>query len=70
TWYIGVYCATTVTATATSALPYYFIYSGKTEVLDGVPYSIKVAKMKTFTATITDRTRGEGNENVSFKFDD
>ncbi|MBR5055652.1 MAG: hypothetical protein IKX03_00495, partial [Bacteroidales bacterium] len=71
TWYIGVYCATTVTATATSALPYYFIYSGKTEVLDGVPYSIKVAKMKTFTATITDKTRGDGeNNDVSFKFDD
>ena len=70
TWYIGVYCATTVDATPTSELPYYFIYSGKTEVLDGIPYSIKATRYKTFTA-VTSQTRSEeGNKNVSFTFDD
>ena len=70
TWYIGVYCATTVDATPTSELPYYFIYSGKTEVLDGIPYSIKATRYKTFTA-VTSQTRSEeGNKDVSFTFDD
>ncbi len=41
-WYVGVFCATTVTTAVTTSLPYYFKYSGKTEVLDGVPYSISI----------------------------
>ena len=40
TWYISVYCATTVSAEATSSMPRYFIYSGKTQVLNGVAYSL------------------------------
>ena len=42
-WYVGVYCATTVKAETTyqvTSAPYYFKYSGKTEVLDGIPYAV------------------------------
>lgn len=44
-WYVAVRCATTVTATETvidpaSGLGRYFIYSGNTGVLNGVPYEI------------------------------
>ena len=38
-WYIGVQCATTVTEVATD---YGVAYTGKTEVLNGIPYTIKV----------------------------
>ena len=46
-WYVTVRCATTVTATETIINPATgkgrrFIYSGKTGVLNGVPYSISV----------------------------
>lgn len=44
TWYIGVYCATTVDAAPTEKDPIIFKYSGKTEVLNGVAYSIRVDK--------------------------
>ncbi len=70
TWYIGVYCATTVTATPTAALPYYFEYSGKTEVLDGIPYDITLLQGKTFTAVISSTRADGGNENGTYKFDD
>lgn len=44
-WYVTVRCATTVTATenyidAGNKLGRYFVYSGKTGVLNGVPYNI------------------------------
>lgn len=44
-WYVTVRCATTVTATekyidTEHNLGRYFVYSGKTEVLNGIPYSI------------------------------
>ena len=44
-WYVTVRCATTVTATDTvidksAGLGHYFTYSGKTGVLNGVPYEI------------------------------
>ena len=38
TWYIGVECATTVTASKTSTG---YVYSGNLEVLNGVEYSVK-----------------------------
>lgn len=43
TWYIGVYCATTVTATRKDPTSYlkFFSYTGKTETLNGIAYSIK-----------------------------
>jgi hypothetical protein len=40
TWYIGVECATTVTATKASSG---YTYSGKLAVLNGVKYSIKAS---------------------------
>lgn len=44
TWYVSVYCATTVTATAKtgSSNLAYFAYSGNTDVLNGVPYMITI----------------------------
>jgi len=43
-WYIGVYCATTVVATPyeynSVTGPFFFKYSGHTEVLDGIPYTL------------------------------
>ena len=68
TWYIGVFGGTTVTATATSALPYYFQYSGKTEVLDGIPYTIGVSRGQ-IIFTGTTETRG-GDSAASYRFDD
>ncbi|MCQ2138352.1 MAG: hypothetical protein MJY60_06575 [Bacteroidales bacterium] len=44
TWYIGVFCATTVDATVTESDPLFFKYSGNVNVLDGVAYSIGVSK--------------------------
>lgn len=45
-WYIGVYCATTVTAEPYAyneeTGPFFFKYSGHTEVLDGIAYTISV----------------------------
>ncbi len=42
-WYVSVFCATEVTATPqTSRRPYYFNYTGNTDALNGVPYSIKI----------------------------
>ena len=51
TWYVGVYCATTVTATpteipTTSSKIAYWAYSGHTEVLDGMAYTIKIGEQK------------------------
>lgn len=43
TWYVGVYCATTVTSAKAGSNPYYWKYSGKTEVLDGIPYSVGIS---------------------------
>ena len=40
TWYIGIECATTVTATKTSSG---YEYSGNLAVLNGVQYSIKAS---------------------------
>lgn len=47
TWYVGVYCATAVTATptevaTTSSKMAFWNYSGKTEVLDGITYSLRL----------------------------
>ena len=47
TWYVSVYCATTVTATPTeiptsSSKIAYWAYSGHTEVLDGIAYTLKI----------------------------
>ena len=47
TWYVSVYCATTVTATPTeiptnSSKIAYWDYSGHTEVLDGIAYTLKI----------------------------
>lgn len=43
-WYIGVYCATTVVATPyaydAETGPFFFKYSGHTEVLEGIPYTL------------------------------
>lgn len=41
-WYVGVYCATSVTATKTkySSSGEYFKYSGHTEVLEGIGYNL------------------------------
>lgn len=41
-WYVSVYCATTVTSTSRTGSNNlaYFTYSGKTQVLDGVAYTI------------------------------
>ena len=46
-WYVTVRCATTVTSTEvitdkSKNLGRYFVYSGKTGVLNGVPYNISV----------------------------
>ena len=43
TWYAGVFCATTVTSTRKNATSYlkFHSYSGKTETLEGIAYSIK-----------------------------
>lgn len=51
TWYVSVYCATTVTATpteipTTSSKIAYWCYSGHTEVLDGIAYTIKIGEQK------------------------
>ena len=40
TWYVSVYCATTVETTEKVQTPRYLKYSGKTEVLDGIAYSL------------------------------
>lgn len=47
TWYVSVYCATTVTATpmeipTSSSKIAYWAYSGHTEVLDGIAYTLKI----------------------------
>lgn len=44
TWYVSVYCASTVEARTTDpdAFPCYFKYSGNTAVLDGIAYSVSV----------------------------
>lgn len=70
TWYVGVYCATTVTASPTSALPYYFEYSGRTEVLDGIPYDITLSQGKTVTAAASSTRSDCGKEDTAYKFDD
>ena len=40
TWYVGVFCATTVTAAKAGSNPYYWSYSGNMEVLNGIPYTV------------------------------
>lgn len=40
TWYVSVYCATTVETTEKVQTPRYLKYSGKTQVLNGIAYSI------------------------------
>ena len=44
TWSVAVYCPVTVTSTKTqyTSGAYYYQYSGKTEVLNGIPYEISV----------------------------
>lgn len=47
TWYVSVFCATTVEADlyqADSGYLDYYKYSGKTQVLNGIPYSICIAQ--------------------------
>lgn len=43
-WYISVYCASTIDSSpnAEGGYPHYFKYSGHTELLDGIPYSISI----------------------------
>jgi len=43
-WYVGVYCATTVTSTKTtySSSGTYYKYTGRTDVLNGVEYALRV----------------------------
>lgn len=48
-WYVGVQCNTTVTTTETS---WGQEYSGRTDVLNGVPYSIKVSWTTPQVATV------------------
>ena len=65
TWYIGVYCATTVTATPTTGDPIFFKYSGNVKVLDGVAYSIKVDK----ATKASDARTPKAPQSSSFDFD-
>lgn len=53
TWYIGVFCATTVTATKKDITSYlrFFSYSGKTQTLEGIAYSIKAEGGVDFSGT-------------------
>ena len=49
TWYVSVYCETTVTATpteipTTTSRIAYWNYTGHTEVLDGIAYSLSINK--------------------------
>jgi len=71
TWYVSVYCATTVTSTKTIATSYrkFFKYSGKTETLDGIAYTIKVEAPGKTGSVLPDYT----GEQISFnnsKLDD
>ena len=53
TWYVGVFCATTVETTVKTSPPRYLKYTGKTQVLDGIAYSItpRVAASASSAAT-------------------
>lgn len=48
TWYIGVFCATTVSATKKSPTSYlkFYSYSGRTETLDGIAYTLKTESIR------------------------
>lgn len=67
-WYISVYLATTVESelvtSATNSTLHYHQYTGHTEVLDGIAYSIQINKDKPYTPAAV---RGEA---VSYSFDD
>lgn len=63
TWYIGVYCPTTVEAVATESDPIIFKYSGRTEVLNGVGYTIRLDK------DVTRSSAGNGTKPGSNAYD-
>lgn len=63
-WYISVFGATTVESALTTKTPYYHVYSGHTEVLDGIAYTIQVNSDKPLV-------RSEANDGgATYKFDD
>ena len=53
TWYVSVFCATKVETTEKIQTPRYLKYSGKTQVLDGIAYTLtpRVAASASSTAT-------------------
>lgn len=63
TWHASVYCETTPTASRTDSAPYYFQYSGKTEVLDGVSYTVKASKKKLNSSAELDPLNGDDFNN-------
>lgn len=68
-WYIAVYCATTVDATAVTSNPYYFEYSGTTSVLNGTPYTLTTSIDGTQAIPLSG-LQGEQLVGASTSFDD
>lgn len=73
TWYVSVYCPTTVTATAADGynkeLTHFFKYSGKTETQDGIAYTLTPTAVGHTASSLPDYSGSQISLNTT-KLDD